>query len=254
MDAIAPVTAALLVPVLVGFALEVPADAIDRIASPFVGQARAAVVTRKTEDDGPRRAVRTSVAPQRHHAGIVTAPRGRRPAAAAAPTPSVPRARRILPLDEWASAPRSAPPRADEPPATAAVRRPRRAPLPGDEEVPVQPDHGPAPAADEPAGGSAPRTTPPAPDTGAGRADGGASPGPAAPDAGGGAADPGAGDGAEPVAGDGGGEGDPGVTPSAEPPPADGPGNSENAPGHSGGGPGNSENAPGQAKKDKGGA
>ena len=68
-------TAALLVPVLVGFALEVPADAIDRIASPFIGQASAAVVTRKTEDDGLRRAVRTSMAPQLYPAGIVTAPR-----------------------------------------------------------------------------------------------------------------------------------------------------------------------------------
>ena len=98
-------TAALLVPVLVGFALEVPADAIDRIASPFIGQASAAVVTRKTEDDGPRRAVRTSMAPQLYPAGIVTAPPRRLPAAVAAPTSSVPRARRILPLDEWASAP-----------------------------------------------------------------------------------------------------------------------------------------------------
>ena len=197
-------TAALLVPVLVGFALEVPADAIDRIASPFIGQASAAVVTRKTEDDGLRRAVRTSMAPQLYPAGIVTAPPRRLPAAVAAPTSSVRRARRILPLDEWAGAPASAPPRADEPAPTTAVRRPRRAPLPGDEEVPVQPDHGPVPAADEPAGGTAPRTTPPAPDTGAGRADGGVSPGPAAPDAGGGAGEPGAGDGGEPVAGDGG--------------------------------------------------
>jgi hypothetical protein len=238
------VTAALLVPVLVGFALEVPADAIDRIASPFVGQARAAVVTRKTEDDGLRRAVRTSVAPQLYRAGIVPATPRRRPAAMAAPTSSVPRARRILPLDDWANAPTSAPPRADEPSPTTAVRRPRRAPLPGDEDVPVQPDHGAAPAADEPAGGTAPRTTPPAPDTGAGRADGGGSAGPAAPDAGGGG---------EPVAGDGGSEGSPGVTPPDEPP-TDGPGNSENAPGHVEDGPGNSENAPGQAKKDKGGA
>ena len=63
VDAIAPVTAALLVPVLVGFALEVPADAIDRIASPFIGQASAAVVTHKTKDDGLRRAMRTSMAP-----------------------------------------------------------------------------------------------------------------------------------------------------------------------------------------------
>ena len=62
VDAIAPVTAALLVPVLVGFALEVPADAIDRIASPFVGQARAAVVTRKTEDDGLQRRWRLPLA------------------------------------------------------------------------------------------------------------------------------------------------------------------------------------------------
>jgi hypothetical protein len=242
------VTAALLVPVLVGFALEVPADAIDRIASPFIGQASAAVVTRKTEDDGLRQAVRTSMAPQLYPTGIVTAPARRLPAAAAAPTSSVPRARRILPLDEWASGPTSAPPRADAPAPTTAVRRPR-APLPGDEEVPVQPDHGSVPATDEPAGGTAPRTTPPAPDTGAGRPDGGASPGPAAPDVGGGVGEPGA----EPVAGDGGGEGDPGVTPSTESPPADGPGNSENAPGHAEGGPGNSENSPGQAKKDNGG-
>jgi hypothetical protein len=248
VDAIAPVTAALLVPVLVGFALEVPADAIDRIASPFIGQASAAVVTRKTHDDDLRRAVRTSMAPQLYPAGIVTAPRKRLPAAVAAPTSSVPRARRILPLDEWASGPTSAPPRADEPAPTTAVRRPRRAPLPDDEEVPVQPDRGSVPATDEPVGGTAPRTTPPAPDTGTGRADGGASPGPAAPDGGGGA-----GGGEEPIAGDG-GEGDPGVTPPAEPPPADGPGNSENAPGHVEGGPGNSENAPGQAKKDKEGA
>ena len=246
-------TAALLVPVLVGFALEVPADAIDRIASPFIGQASAAVVTRKTEDDvGLRRAVRTSMAPQLYPAGIVSAPPRRLPAAVAAPTSSVRRARRILPLDDVAGAPASAPPRADEPAPTTVVRRPRRAPLPGDEDVPVQPGHGSTAGADESPGGTAPRTTPPAPDPGADRADGGASPGPAAPDAGGGAGEAG-GDG-EPVAGDGGGEGDPGVTPTTESPPADGPGNSENAPGHVRGGPGNSENAPGQAKKDEGGA
>jgi hypothetical protein len=246
------VTAALLVPVLVGFALEVPADAIDRIASPFIGQASAAVVTHRTKDDGLRRAMRTSMAPHLFPAGIVTAPPRRLPAAVAAPTSSVRRARRILPLDEWADAPASAPPRADEPAPTTVVRRPRSAPLPGDDDVPVQPDHGSTPAADEPPGGTAPRTQPPAPDPGAGRADGGASPGPAAPDTGGGAGETGGG--GEPVAGDGGGEGDPGVAPPAEPPPADGPGNSENAPGHVEDGPGNSENAPGQAKKDKGGA
>jgi hypothetical protein len=246
------VTAALLVPVLVGFALEVPADAIDRIASPFIGQASAAVVTHKTKDDGLRRAMRTSMAPHLFPASIVTAPPRRLPAAVATPTSSVRRARRILPLDEWADAPASAPPRADEPAPTTVVRRPRSAPLPGDDDVPVQPDHGSTPAADEPPGGTAPRTQPPAPDPGAGRADGGASPGPAAPDTGGGAGETGGG--GEPVAGDGGGEGDPGVAPPAEPPPADGPGNSENAPGHVEDGPGNSENAPGQAKKDKGGA
>ena len=38
-DAVAPVGASLLVPLLVVFALEVPADAIDRIVSPFVGMA-----------------------------------------------------------------------------------------------------------------------------------------------------------------------------------------------------------------------
>jgi len=246
------VTAALLVPVLVGFALEVPADAIDRIASPFIGQASAAVVTRKTEDDGLRRAMRTSMAPQLYPAGIVTSSPRRLPAAVAAPTSPVRRARRILPLDEWAGVPASAPPRAGEPAPTTVVRPPRSAPLPGDEDVPVQPDHGSTAAADEPPGGTAPRTTPPAPDTGAGRADGGASPGPAAPDAGGGA-DETAG-GGEPVAGDGGGEGDPDVASPVEPPPADGPGNSESAPGHVEDGPGNSEHAPGQAKKDKGGA
>ena len=41
-DAVAPVGASLLVPLLVVFALEVPADAIDRIASPFVGHGRTA--------------------------------------------------------------------------------------------------------------------------------------------------------------------------------------------------------------------
>ena len=251
-DAIAPVTAALLVPVLVGFALEVPADAIDRIASPFVGQARAAVVTRKTENDGPRRAVRTSVAPQLYPGGIVAA-RPRRTAAVAAP--SVPRARRILPLDHGTGVPASSPRRAEEPAPTSVVRRPRRAPLPGDEDVPVQPDRGPVPAADEPAGGIAPRTPAPPPSAGAGAVDTGATAGPAAPETGAGAGEApaaGAGDGGAPVAGDGGDGGSAPVQTPTEPPPADGPGNSENAPGHKDGGPGNSENAPGHAKKEKG--
>ena len=43
-DAVAPIAAALLVPLLVCFALEIPADAIDRIASPFVGAGRAPAV------------------------------------------------------------------------------------------------------------------------------------------------------------------------------------------------------------------
>ena len=251
-DAIAPVTAALLVPVLVGFALEVPADAIDRIASPFVGQAQAAVVTRKTDDDGPRRAVRTSVAPQLYPGGVVTA-RPRRTTAVAA-APSVRRARRILPLDDATGAPTSSRRRADEPAPATVVRRPRRAPLPGDEDVPVQPDRGPAPAADEPAGGSAPRTPAPPPSAGTGAADTGATAGPAEPDAGEPPAAGAGGDGGAPATGGGGGESTAVETPPSEPPPADGPGNSENAPGHKDGGPGNSDNAPGHAKKETGGA
>ena len=197
-------TAALLVPVLVGFALEVPADAIDRIASPFISQARAAVVTHKTEEDGLRRAVRTSMAPQLYPAGIVTAPPRRLPAAVAAPTSSVPRARRILPLDEWASAATSAPPRADEPAPTTVVRRPAAHRSRVTRTPPCSPTTPPPPPQTSPR--AAPRrarhrrrrTREPAGPTVA------PPPGPAAPDAGGGAGEPGAGDGGEPVAGDGG--------------------------------------------------
>ena len=73
-DAVAPIAASLLVPLLVFFALEVPADAIDRIASPFVGGDRAPALrqqpTSETEWTLAHPADLTAWSPSDHAFGV----------------------------------------------------------------------------------------------------------------------------------------------------------------------------------------